>query len=119
MLPPGGIITDRLRRATRNAFISQPRRRPAKRQRRQEARRRTQLNADTTSGAQCYPRHACPLDGALLMQVQRRIESQQPLLQPSQLHLVKRCKIMQLKHVQNKKQTIFRRQHQWTLLALV
>jgi hypothetical protein len=67
MPPPGGIITDRLRRATRNAFISQPRRRPAKRQRRQEARRRTQLNTDTTSGAQCFPRHACPLNGSVLM----------------------------------------------------
>lgn len=67
MPPPGGIITDRLRRATRNAFISQPHRRPAKRQRRQEARRRTQLNADTTSGAQCFPRHACPLNGSVLM----------------------------------------------------
>lgn len=75
MPPPGGIITDRLRRATRNAFISNPRLRPAKRQRRQEARRRTQLNADTTSGAQCFPRHACPLDGAVLMQVHERFES--------------------------------------------
>lgn len=69
MPPPGGIITDRLRRATRNAFISQPRRRTAKRQRRQEARRRTQLNADTTSGAQCFPRHACPLRRSVLMQL--------------------------------------------------
>lgn len=65
---PGGIITDRLRPATLNAFISQSRRRPAKQQRRQEAHRRTQLNADTTSGAQCFPRHACPLKRLVLMQ---------------------------------------------------
>jgi len=27
------------------------------------------LNAVTRSGAQCFPRHACPLNGSLLMQM--------------------------------------------------
>ena len=69
MPSPGGIIPDRLRHphTPRNHrhSISQT----------SDAHRRIKLNAVTTAGAQCFPRHACPLHGALLMQLQLYLHS--------------------------------------------
>lgn len=58
-----------LRYTTRRTILRTHHRRPAKHQRRHDAHRRIKLNAVTTSGAQCYPRLGCPLDGLVLMQV--------------------------------------------------
>lgn len=71
MPPPGGTPSDLTRRPTRHVTppllnastspLSTPPRRAQTRK----------INPVTTSGAQCYPRLACPLDVSLFMQVQR------------------------------------------------
>nr|DAL37933.1 MAG TPA_asm: hypothetical protein [Caudoviricetes sp.] len=72
MPPPGGTSSELTRRRTRHATpppphdstppLSTPPRRAQTRK----------INPVTTSGAQCYPRLACALNGALLMQVHQQ-----------------------------------------------
>jgi hypothetical protein len=69
MPPPGGILSKPLRRSTRNAITIQQKCQPSKRHHHHDAHRRIKLNAVTASGAQCYPRLACALNGSNLMQV--------------------------------------------------
>lgn len=84
MPPPGGTSSELIRRGTRHATpppphdstspLSAPPRRAQTRK----------INPVTTSGAQCYPRLACALNGSLLMQVH-----QEPRAAPALMLAVK------------------------------
>ncbi|MNZ65965.1 hypothetical protein D3C78_841700 [compost metagenome] len=89
MPPQGGIIIDRLRRPTRHAIIAIASAKPAKRQRHHDAHRRIKLNAITTAGAQCFPRHACPLYGSVLMQLHQEFSTAPVLAQSGKLRPLK------------------------------
>ncbi len=69
MPPPGGISSDFTRRRTRHAPLPMPHDSTPPLSTPPRRGQTRKINPVTTSGAQCYPRLACALNGSLLMQV--------------------------------------------------
>lgn len=69
MPPSGGMLSDLTRRRTRDVTPQQPLDSTSPLSAPPRGAQTRKINPVTTSGAQCYPRLACPLNGSLLMQV--------------------------------------------------
>jgi len=75
MPPTGGTPSDLTRRRTLHANPQPPTVQPHHSARHHDPHRRVKINPVSTSGAQCYPRLACMLNGSLLMQAHNFIET--------------------------------------------
>lgn len=69
MPSPGGISSEQARRRSRHAIPRTPHHPTTQHSAPPRRAQTRKINPVTTSGAQCYPRLACTLNGSLLMQV--------------------------------------------------